>query len=79
MRHAARQDRLPAADSATPGYTMLDLWAATALPLPGEASAFVKLGNVTDRLGYNASAIATMRGLSPLPGRALAAGLRWRW
>ncbi|MBI5722164.1 MAG: TonB-dependent receptor [Burkholderiales bacterium] len=82
VRHAARQDRVPATDTATPGYTMLDLWAGLALPLPdlpGEGSVFVKAGNVTDRLGYNASSIATMRGLAPLPGRALSAGLRWRW
>ena len=79
VRHAAEQDRVPATDTATPGWTMFDLWAAMALPLPGEASAFVKLGNVTDRLGYNAASIATMRGLAPMPGRALSAGLRWRW
>ncbi len=79
VRHAAEQDRVPATDTATPGYTMLDLWAGLALPLPGEASAFVKLGNVTDRLGFNASSIATMRGLAPLAGRSFAAGLRWRW
>lgn len=79
VRHAAEQDRVPATDSATPGWTMFDLWAAMALPLSGEASAFVKLGNVTDRLGYNAASIATMRGLAPMPGRALSAGLRWRW
>jgi len=79
VRHAAAQDRVPATDAATPGWTMFDLWAAMALPLPGEATGFVKLGNVTDRLGYNAASIATMRGLAPLPGRALSAGLRWRW
>lgn len=79
VRHAARQDRVPATDTATPGYTMVDLWAGLSLPLAGEASAYAKVGNVSDRLGYNASAIATMRGLAPLPGRAFAAGLRWRW
>jgi len=79
VRHAADQDRVPATDTATPGWTMVDLWAATALPLPGEAGVFVRLGNVTDRLGYNAASIATVRGLAPLPGRALSAGLRWRW
>jgi iron complex outermembrane recepter protein len=79
LRHAERQDRVPATDSATPGYTMVDLWAGVALPLPGEASAFVRVNNVTDELGFNASTIATMRGLAPLAGRAVAAGLRWRW
>lgn len=79
VRHAAEQDRVPATDTATPAYTMLDLWAGIALPLPGEASAYAKVGNVTDRLGFNASSIATIRGLAPLPGRAVSAGLRWRW
>lgn len=79
VRHAAEQDRVPATDTATPAYTMLDLWAGIALPLPGEANAYAKVGNVTDRLGFNASSIATMRGLAPLPGRAFSAGLRWRW
>jgi iron complex outermembrane receptor protein len=79
VRHAARQDRVPSTDTATPGNTMLDLWAGIALPLPGEASAYAKVGNVTDRLGFNATSIATMRGLAPLPGRAFSAGLRWRW
>lgn len=79
VRHAARQDRVPATDAATPGYTMLDLWAMAPLPLPGEASLIARLGNVTDRLGYNATAIATARGLTPLPGRAASIALRWRW
>lgn len=79
VRHAARQDRVPATDTATAAYTMLDLWAMAALPLPGEASVIMRLGNVTDRLGYNATAIATARGLTPLPGRAASVALRWRW
>ncbi|MCW5636927.1 MAG: TonB-dependent receptor [Rubrivivax sp.] len=79
VRHAARQDRVPATDTPTPGYTMLDLWGAVPLPLPGEASAFVRLSNATDRLGYNAAAVATVRALAPLPGRALALVVRWRW
>jgi iron complex outermembrane receptor protein len=83
VRHAARQDRVPATDTATAGYTMLDLWALAPLPLPlplpGGASVIARLGNVTDRLGYNAAAIATARGLTPLPGRAASVALRWRW
>ena len=79
VRHAVRQDRVPATDTPTAGYTMLDLWAGVALPLPGEASAFVRVNNATDRLGFNAATIGTLRGLAPLPGRALSAGLRWRW
>jgi hypothetical protein len=38
-----------------------------------------RLGNVTDRLGYSATTLATARGLTPLPGRAASVALRWRW
>jgi len=34
------------------------------------------LTNLGDRLAYNASSIDTIRGLSPLPGRAVKAGVR---
>ena len=30
-------------------------------------------------LAYSAAAVATVRGLSPLPGRALTVGLNARW
>jgi iron complex outermembrane receptor protein len=74
-RHAG-QTRVPRADSATPGYTLLDLWGGATLPVAGSPQLLVKLGNATNRLAYNASTVATMRGLSPLPGRALALVLR---
>ncbi|MBL8326023.1 MAG: TonB-dependent receptor [Rubrivivax sp.] len=79
VRHAARQARVPATDTPTAGYTMLDLWAMLALPWPGEANVIARLGNVTNQLGYNAAAIATARGLTPLPGRAASVVLGWRW
>lgn len=79
VRHAARQSRVPATDSATPGHTLLDVWAGGALPAAlfgGQAQWFAKLNNATDRLAYNAAAIGTVRGLSPQGGRALSVGLR---
>lgn len=79
VRHHARQDRVPANDSATAGFTMLDLWAAGDLPFAAATSWFARLDNATDRLGFNATSIATARGLSPLPGRALTVGLRTRF
>ena len=75
LRHNAMQGRVPATDSATPGHTLLDLWAGGELPLPG-TQWFAKLANATDRLAYNAATVATMRGLSPLAGRALTLGVR---
>jgi iron complex outermembrane receptor protein len=83
VRHAARQDRVPANDSATAGWTMLDLGAGGPLPGMGlplaSAGWFVKLANATDRLGFNAGSAATVRGLAPLPGRALSAGVQLRF
>jgi iron complex outermembrane receptor protein len=79
LRELARQDRVPASDAATAGYTLLDLWASGRLALGEDSSWFAKLNNVTDKLALNASTIATMRGLSPLPGRALTVGFRSRF
>ena len=41
-----------------------------------DAYAFLKASNIGDKLAYSATSIQTVRGLSPLPGRALKAGLR---
>ncbi len=68
-----RQSRVPATDTATPGYALLDLSAARRFDW---GLAFVKLGNAGNVLARNAASIATVRDLSPLPGRALSAGLR---
>jgi iron complex outermembrane receptor protein len=76
VRHHAAQDRVPSTDAPTPGFTMLDLWAAASLPVPGAPQLIVKLGNATNELATSASTIATIRGLSPLPGRALSVVLR---
>lgn len=74
---ARRQDRVPADDAPTPGYTMVNLALSKRLSLDDtDALAFVKLGNVGNALAYNAASIATVRPLAPLPGRSLGAGLR---
>ncbi len=77
----ARQDRVPADDEVTAGYTLLNLSLIRPVPLGGmlgeaQALLFVKLDNLTDELAFNAGSIATVRGLAPLPGRSLSAGLR---
>jgi iron complex outermembrane receptor protein len=73
----ARQGRVPATDSATAGATLVDLalawrgtWATRGTLL------WLKLGNAGDRLARNAATLESVRQLSPLPGRALSAGLR---
>jgi iron complex outermembrane receptor protein len=78
LRHSANQTRVPSTDIATSGHTLLDLWAGGALPVPG-VQWFAKLSNVSDELAYNAATVATMRGLSPLAGRALSLGVRGRF
>ncbi len=79
LRHVARQSRVSANDMPTDGYTMLDLWARGKLLPDGRLGWFGKLGNAGNALGYNAVTVATVRGLVPLAGRALAVGLNARW
>jgi iron complex outermembrane receptor protein len=77
VEHAARQRRVPAYDAATAGYTLVNLVSSRRLKLGGlDAYAFLKASNIGDKLAYSATSIQTVRGLSPLPGRALKGGLR---
>ena len=79
LRHAARQGRVPATDTATPAATLLDLWLrGRVAALPG-LSWTLKLANATDELAFNAAAVATVRGLSPAAGRSVSGALQWRW
>ena len=77
LDHAARQGRVPGTDSPTPGYTIVGMsfsqrfkWGAS------DALLFAKVDNLGNRLAYSASSTQTIRGLSPLPGRAVKVGLR---
>lgn len=74
---AATQDRVPATDVPTRGYTMLNL-SLTRHFTAGSADGlwFVKLDNVGNTLAYSASTVQTVRDLTPLPGRALKTGIR---
>jgi iron complex outermembrane receptor protein len=77
LRHAAAQNRVPASDVATPGHTLLNLWGQWRGQVAGlDTLWFVKLDNATNRLAYNAGTVATLRGLSPLAGRAITTGVR---
>lgn len=77
VQHASAQDRVPATDAATAGWTLVNLSASYSLSL-GERNAllFVKVLNAGNTLAYSASTVCTVRALSPLPGRGLTAGLR---
>jgi iron complex outermembrane recepter protein len=77
--HAARQDRVPSTDRATPGHTLVNLSLTRRFTLGNggtDALWFLKLGNLGDRLAYSASTIQSVRDLSPLPGRSLKTGIR---
>ena len=77
LTQVGRQARVPEGDSATAGYTLVNLSLVRQFNLgSADAMAFAKLGNATDKLAYNASAIQTIRGLSPVAGRALQFGMR---
>ena len=73
----ARQRRVPALDIATAGYGLVNLSLTRRFALGGtDALWFLKLGNLTDKLAYSATTIATVRDLAPLPGRSLKTGVR---
>ena len=68
---------MPRTDVRTPGWTLVNLSTSYALNLgQREALLFAKVQNLGNVLAYSASAIGTVRALSPLPGRSLMAGLR---
>ena len=74
---SARQGRVPDTDTPTDGYTIVNLSLSRRFTLDAaDALWFVKLTNLGDERAYSASSIQTIRGLSPLPGRAVKAGLR---
>lgn len=75
--HAAAQHRVPADDLATASYTLVNLTLSYKLRVTGaDGLFFLRLNNVGNQLAYNATSIATVRPLAPLPGRGLMAGLR---
>ena len=77
VQHASAQERVPSTDTATPGWTLLNLSTSYRIARgEREALLFARLTNVTDRLAYSASAIGSVRALSPLPGRGLMVGVR---
>ena len=77
LKHAARQDRFAPGDTATPSYTLVDLWTGWTMRLgERELQWTLQLDNAFNRLAYSASTIRTARELAPQPGRALALAVR---
>ncbi|HEX2012992.1 MAG TPA: TonB-dependent receptor [Roseateles sp.] len=80
LRLAARQTRVPALDTPTPGYGIVKLSLARQLKLGGlDALWYLKLDNLGNTRAYSATSMATLRTLSPLPGRSLLTGLQLRF
>ena len=77
VNHNGRQSRVPAVDSSTPASTLVDVSLSWRTRLGGsDALWFAKLGNLGNERAYNATTNENVRRLSPLPARALSAGLR---
>ena len=77
LKHAARQNRYAPGDTATPGHTLVDLWAGWTMRVgERELQWTLQLDNAFNRLAYSASTIRTAREVAPLPGRALTLALR---
>ncbi|OYT99273.1 MAG: membrane receptor protein [Burkholderiales bacterium PBB1] len=75
--HAARQNRVPDTDRPTASYTLVNLSLSQRINVnQADAIWFVKLTNLGNERAYSASTIQTIRGLSPLPGRAVEVGMR---
>ena len=69
---------MPPTDTSTPGYSIVNLSLTRKFQFgTTDALWFVKLNNLGDTLAYNASTVETIRGLVPLPGRALKTGMRF--
>ena len=75
--HSARQSRVPDTDRPTAGHTLVNLSLSQRISVNlADAIWFVKLTNLGNERAFSASTIQTLRGLSPLPGRALQVGMR---
>lgn len=79
-RLAARQDRVDAFDRPTAGYGTVNASLARQLKL-GELDGlwYLRLTNLGNKLAYNASAVPTIRDLSPQPGRSVMTGVQVRF
>lgn len=77
LLHTARQARVPATDVPTAGHTRVDLWARWRQRVAStELLWTLQARNLGDVLAYQATTIATLRGLVPLPGRSVSASMQ---
>lgn len=77
LRAAARQNRVAEFDTPTAGYGTMRLNIARHFDLGSyDALWYVKLDNLANKLAYSASSVATIRDLTPLPGRSIFTGVQ---
>lgn len=79
LTRAAGQDRVPAGEQATPGYTLFNAAVTYKVKAgPSHLQLFARLDNLTDRLAYSATSILsqTAPGKAPLAGRGLKVGVQ---
>lgn len=77
VQRAAEQNRFSSGDTATPAYTLLNLWGGWQTRWGNSDALFtLKLDNAFNRQATNASALRTARELAPLGGRTLSAAVR---
>jgi iron complex outermembrane recepter protein len=83
VQHVAKQNRFSREDiiGATAGYTLLNLAGTFEFSGGGRTAGtfFVTGTNLTNRKAFNAASFDTIRGLAPLPGRSLKAGVQLRF
>jgi iron complex outermembrane receptor protein len=78
LQHAGAQARVPSTDTPTAGWTLINLATSYVIRFGDrDMLLFAKLQNIGDALAFNASTVGTLRARSPLPGRSLAAGVRF--
>lgn len=79
-RGAARQNRVDAFDQPTAGYGTVNASLARQLKL-GELDGlwYLRLTNLGNKLAYNATAVPTIRDLSPQAGRSVMTGVQVRF
>jgi len=79
VEYAAKQSRVPVNDLAgtTASYTLVTIAASYSMKFNNDTALFfLKANNLGDRKAFNASSIDTIRGLAPLPGRGIKAGVQ---
>jgi len=79
-RLSARQNRVPSTDTATAGFGTVRALLSRQFRF-GETDAlwYLRLDNLGNKLAYSATSVATLRDLTPLPGRSISTGFQVRF